>query len=167
MAREIHTGGEMAKNIAEVLRAGRAGIPRDLDKLGVDLQNQMRLELSEPGRGRIYTTYFWTDDAGRIRRGRPRVPHQASAPGDPPAVDEGKLRASYGFNVERGSIEDVLVFGTGDPKAKYLEFGTRHILPRPHLRPLMNRNRPRVREVLADGIEGRERAMARRLGGRG
>lgn len=167
MAREISTGAEMERNINAVLRAGRAGIPRDLDNIGGDLGNQMRLELSQPGRGRIYTTWFFTDNAGRVRPGGPRPPHQASAPGDPPAVDEGVLRASYGHNVDRGVNEDVLIFGTGDEKAKFLEFGTHNMAPRPHLRPLINRNRLKVREDISDGFEGRERAMARRLGGRG
>lgn len=167
MAREINTGGEMERNINAVLRAGRAGIPRDLDLLGLDLDNQMRLELSQPGQGRIYTTWFFTDNAGRVRPGGPRPPHQASLPGDPPAPDTGMLRASYGHTVDRGVHEDVLIFGTGDPKAKFLEFGTHKMAPRPHLRPLMNKNRGHIRDTIEGGFEGRERAMARRLGGRG
>lgn len=164
---EVSTGAQMAKNIAKVLKAGRAGITRDLDHIGKDLGNQMRLMLSQPGRGAIYTTYFWTDNLGRVRPGRPRPPHQASAPGDPPAVDEGILRASYGHNVQRTATGAELTFGTADEKAKFLEFGTSKMEPRPHLRPLINRNRLRIREQIADGFEGRERAMARRLGGRG
>lgn len=165
--RETTTGAQMAKNIAQVLRAGRAGVPRDLEKIGVDLGNQMRLDLSQPGRGRVYTTYFWTDTLGRVRPGPPRVPHQASAPGDPPAVDEGQLRASYGHKVERTATGADLIFGSGDEKAKWLEFGTSKILPRPHLRPLINRNRLPIRDKIGEGFEARERVMARRLGGRG
>ena len=164
---EVHTGTEMAKNIAAVLRAGRAGIVRDLDKIGLDLGNKIRLDLSQPGRGRIYTTYFSTDNVGRLRRGGPRPPHQASLPGDPPAVDEGELRASYGHNVQRIPNGAELAFGTADPKAKYLEFGTSQMEARPHLRPLINRNRLDIRDKIGEGFVGRERAMARRLGGRG
>ena len=164
---ETTTGAQMAKNIGLVLRAGRAGVPRDLEAIGLDLGNQMRLDLSQPGRGRVYTTYFWTDRLGRVRPGRPRIPHQASAAGDPPAVDEGILRGSYGHRVERTHDGALLIFGTGDEKAKYLEFGTSNMLPRPHLRPLINRNRLKIRDKIAAGFERRERAMARRLGGRG
>lgn len=164
---ETTTGAQMAANIIAVLKAARAGIPRDLDKVGTDIVNQLRLDLSQPGRGRVYTTYFWTDEVGRVHPGRERVPHVASAPGDPPAVDTGQLRASYGHHAERTPDGGMVTIGTADEKAKFLEFGTSRMEPRPHLRPVVQRNQAHVREVVADGVEGRERAMARRLGGEG
>lgn len=158
---------EAADNIAKVLRAGRAGIPRDLERLGVRLVSELRLDLSKPGKGRTYTTYFYQRGGKLYAWPKRDKPHRASAPGDPPAVDEGVLRASYGHRVRRTPEGGTLELVTGDEKAKWLEFGTSRIKPRPHLRPLMARNRNAIRQAVADGIEGRERAMARRLGGRG
>lgn len=164
---DVSTGAQMAKNIAQVLRAGRAGIPRDLEKAGIDVVNDLRLELSKPGTGRVYDTMFFTDNLGRVHPIGTRPPHTASAPGEPPAVDTGMLRASYGHQVTREVNGAVLEIGTGDQKAKYLEFGTSKMAARPHLRPVIARNQLKIRGTVADGIEGRERAMARRLGGRG
>jgi hypothetical protein len=158
-------------NVAKVLRAGRAGVPRDLDELGVQLVSELRLDLSKPGQGRVYTTYFFMG----MSPGGPKLyaigkrdkPHRASAPGDPPAVDEGVLRASYGHSVERTASGGTLTIGSGDEKAPWLEFGTSRMKPRPHVRPLMARNRQRIRDHVATGIERRERLMAKRLGGKG
>lgn len=172
MAREIPLfgrGGDPGQNIAKVLRAGRAGVPRDLERAGVKLVNQLRLDLSKPGTGRIYTTWFYTDSRGNVRPwGRRPTPHRASAPGRPPAVDTGALRASYGHNVTRLSpVLTELKLASGKDYAVYLEFGTSRMAPRPHMRPLMARRAVWIREEVAEGIEGRERAMARRLGGTG
>jgi HK97 gp10 family phage protein len=163
---DVSTGAQVAKNISQVLRAGRAGVPRDLDMLGLKLTSELRLELSKPGTGRVYTTLFFTHNGNAIPYGT-RTPHTASAPGEPPAVDTGQLRASYGHGVERELNGATLSIGTGSPYAAYLEFGTSKIAPRPHLRPVMARNHGTIRDDVADGIRGREKAMARRLGGRG
>ena len=171
MAREIPLGGrggDPGANIARVLRAGRSGIPRDLERAGVRLVSQLRLDLSKPGTGQVYTHYLWTDRAGRVRPGRPRnKPHRASAPGQTPAVDTGQLRASYGHKVTRTASGGELQIASGSEYAPYLEFGTSRMAPRPHLRPLFARHGRLVTREVADGIEGRERAMARRLGGTG
>jgi hypothetical protein len=61
-----------------------------------------------------------------------------SAPGDPPGVDTGALRASITW-VAQGKftrmIHDGMEYGT------YMEFGTEHIAPRPWLGPAMERVR--------------------------
>lgn len=66
---------------------------------------------------------------GRFYSRRGRV-HQASAPGEPPAVDTGALYES--LRVEKAGDADYLV-GTGDEKAVWLEFGTRRMAARPFL----------------------------------
>jgi hypothetical protein len=60
-----------------------------------------------------------------------------------------------------------LTIGTGVEYAAYLEFGTSKIEPRPHLRPGVTAAIPDIRGEVAEGIEGRERAKARQLGGKG
>ncbi len=76
--------------------------------------------LSQPGSGVV-----------RVSGGRS---HQASAPGEPPAVDTGNLRASVGFQI-RGAGRVGIGVQAGAPYWKFLEFGTRFIDPRPFLRP--------------------------------
>lgn len=153
--------------LSKVLRAGRAGVPRDLKKIGLRLVNELRLDLSKPGRGRIYTTYFYQRGGKLYAYPKRDKPHRASAPGDPPAVDEGRLRASYGFDVAATPTGGTLRVASGDVKAKWLEFGTSKIKARPHLRPLMARNLYKINQELEAGVEARQRAMARRLGGKG
>lgn len=161
-------GGDPGENIAKVLRAGRSGTPRDLDRAGVRLLNQLRLDLSRPGTGRLYTTWFFTDSRGRVHPYGSRPPHRASSPGNPPAVDTGQLRASYNAQSKRLSATLAeLTISSGKDYAVYLEFGTSKMQPRPHLRPLIAKRVEWVREEVADGVVGRERAMARRLGGAG
>lgn len=167
MPGDAHTWAQAAANIAKVLRAGRAGIPRDLARVGLVIVDDLRLELSHPGQGRIYTTYFYQRNGKLYAWPARDKPHRASAPGSPPAVDTGRLRASYGHKVTRTPAGGELQIGTGDEKAKWLEFGTSKMEPRPHLRPVIARNRERIRREVRDGIAGRERAEARRLGGRG
>lgn len=155
--------------LERVLRAGRAGIRGDADRAGVKLVSLLRLDLSRPGLGRVYTHYFWTDSAGRLRRGRKRwKPHRASRPGDPPTVDTGVLRASYGHMAVWVSPEAAeLVIQSGDHKVAFLEFGTSKMKARPHLRPLMHRHGRIVTDEVAAGITRRERIEARRSGGEG
>lgn len=74
--------------------------------------------LSEPGRGRLY------------KRGN--ITHRASAPGQGPAVDTGRLRQSIAV-VKVG--DQHYRIGTNVRYAPLLEFGTRHIAPRPFMRP--------------------------------
>jgi hypothetical protein len=63
----------------------------------------------------------------------PGKPHVASKPGQPPAVDEGTLRASVGHEVMRPRVR----VGTGMKKAVGLEWGTSIVRPRPFMRPAL------------------------------
>lgn len=89
-----------------------------------ELRNEIVEQLSQPGRGREY------------RRGN--VTHRASAPGDPPAVDTGRLRGSIG--VQRIGDGHYRV-GTNVDYAPLLEFGRRNQKARPFLRPALEKVR--------------------------
>lgn len=56
--------------------------------------------------------------------------HTASAPGEAPASITGKLAESYKYRV---SSWHTMVVGENASYAKFLEDGTRNMLPRPHL----------------------------------
>lgn len=119
--------------------AGAVG--QDLERRALAVENAQKRLLSLHGSGRVYTTTFWTDARGRLRRGRARVPHQASAPGEPPAVDTGLLRASIGHTVATDAEGLYAEIGSGGgvapgvKYAAYLELGTSKMEPRPYLRP--------------------------------
>ena len=106
--------------------------------------------------------------------------HRASAPGEPPAVDTGRLRASMSVNwtgsgMIRGMVESkaspedgvgveninkfgfltkpmfFVYVGTNVPYADFLEYGTSKMAPRPFLRPVYDKYRIRIASLLRSG----------------
>lgn len=63
------------------------------------------------------------------------VRHKASAPGEPAASRTGRLHKSYDYRVASWNTMRV---GEQADYAKYLEDGTRRMLPRPHLIKAIN-----------------------------
>lgn len=90
-------------------------------KTAFDIAAYAKDLMSGPRHGRIYGT------------------HQASAPGEPPAVDTGNLKNSIG--VELVAKAKAIVFAAAE-YASSLEFGTRRIAPRPFMRPAVEKILP-------------------------
>jgi len=98
---------------------------RFVDRIAHRIEQEDKVLLSQPGSGRIY------------KRGN--VSHQASAPGEPPAIDTSDLINSVHVEKE-GSLTALVVEG-----AEYsadLEYGTTKMAPRPHLTPAVEKVRP-------------------------
>lgn len=114
----------------ELLNASDGPVQQDLRRRALAVEEAQKRLLSLPGTGRIY------------RRGA--ITHQASAPGAPPAVDRGLLRASVSTELghdEQGAYADV---GTTLDYGVWLELGHRVVVngrtvgyaePRPWVRP--------------------------------
>lgn len=83
------------------------------------------------------------------RSGRWYGNHRASAPGEPPAIDQGLLANTIGVSSVPGVDNDLaaMVVANAD-YAPHLEFGTSRMAPRPFFRPAFERAR-----------EGFERAL--------
>lgn len=90
--------------------------------------------LSQPGTGRIYT------------RGK-TVTHQASAPGQPPAPDTGRLRAAVQTEVTRSNWDVVGTVSVNTEYAAGLELGTEKVKPRPYLSRVPREFAGRLRAV--------------------
>lgn len=101
--------------IAQVRRGAAAGVLRGI---GLVERHAVRLITSPPKTGRIYR-----------RRG---VAHQASAPGQAPASDTGRLVASRRVIILEAGLRGRLTFGT--EYALPLEVGTINMEPRPYAR---------------------------------
>jgi HK97 gp10 family phage protein len=93
----------------------------------------------KPGTGRKY------------RRGRKY--HIASAPGRPPAVDTGRLRASITHEVHKEGDQIVGLVGTNVEYAPHLEFGTNKMAARPFLRPALFNNVPEIKRQIVLGVK--------------
>jgi phage gpG-like protein len=114
-----------------------------------------------PKTGRVYTDIF------RMIGGRP-VPmgpragnnlsarHQASAPGEAPATDTGKLASSLYFQ-QASKMEATI--GSRLAYAYYLEYGTTRIRPRPAWLPAtelgQKKLNERVRRAIDNAIRGK------------
>jgi phage gpG-like protein len=113
------------------------------------LQGQVREELSTPGRGRIRRHRVKRSVVSAKSEGRKGFAvvsdigkaGRASAPGDPPAPDTGKLRGS--IQIEYDDVTQRGRMGTNDKRALALNYGTVKagksrkvvILPRPFMEP--------------------------------
>jgi hypothetical protein len=124
-------------------------VGRDLNNRGLRGVAMQKRLLSQHGSGRVYTQTFFIKD-GQLRVGGNRPPHQASAPGEPPATDTGRLRAAlshyvthdeHGLRLDVGSGANPAIPGV--VYAIYLELGWvnvetgTHAEPRPFIRPSM------------------------------
>jgi hypothetical protein len=131
--------------LSELLESPTGAVAHELERVALLVENAQKLLLSQHGTGRVYDTTFWTDSTGRLRRGRARVPHQASAPGEPPAPDFGLLRASISHVVLADNTGLYAEIGSGANPAipsvaygVYTDQGTRHMAPRPWLQPSLD-----------------------------
>lgn len=131
---------------------------RQLIAVGLQMQEEIKNSM-KPGSGRVY-----------VKGKNKDIVHQASSPGDPPAVDTGRLQSSISTNwtgsgMARGvvgskaSSEDgvgvpnsdgfhVLV-GTNVEYAPFLEFGTRRMAARPFVRPIFDLFSSKVPELMS------------------
>lgn len=95
----------------------------------------VRLVLRSPASGRVY------------EKSSPKRTHRASAPGQPPATDTGRLAGSIRA-IESGSPQ-----ATVEAQVDYaihLEFGTRRMAARPFMTPAVESNRERYERGLRE-----------------
>ena len=89
------------------------------------------------------------------RHGRTyRVPgtqrtYTASAPGEPPAQATGELRQSVKTELTGDARQTVGIVGSDKKYAPMLEYGTRHIRPRPWLRISFEKSLDKIKEILS------------------
>ena len=80
-------------------------------------------------------------------------PHVRSAPGEAPAVETGRLKTSLHVSVaSNGRAEADVVAPTA--YAAHLEYGTRHMAPRPFLAPALEANREMIFEKVRRAVVG-------------
>lgn len=124
--------------------------PEALDAIAMILTRALKVEVSTPGKGRLYRVRSMRRRrvtlAGHARRADVRM-HRASAPGQPPAVDTGSYRNSLGW--ERVSATKRRV-GTGDKRASWFELGTPRMAKRPHFEPAFAKVEREMGNVVGD-----------------
>lgn len=130
----------------------KAELARELEKglyaSALRVEREAKISITNGGKtGRVYQ--------------RRTVSHQASAPGEPPASDTGRLVnsfASYVNKLSQEKIESFVVAGRGVVRyARMLEFGTTKMAPRPYMMPALEKSRSWIRDrvtmAIRDGIK--------------
>ena len=147
-------GGEA---LSKALKDLGAGLDGAVNKAIVRTANQVRGEAikmisREQSMGRTYTHYFTAMlPNGALIEGEKRSkPHTASAAGDAPNTDTGRLVGSIAVENPRRGTSFV---GTSVEYGKYLEFGTSKMAARPWLRPAMERNQAKLTENITNAIK--------------
>jgi len=134
MSDEVKWSGEAFEK--EVDRAVQKTLRSLADRFVRIIQELFR----DPKHGRIYGAIgairALQRFAGGLRKTRPGGVHQASAPGEAPAIDTAALSKSVTYDIAKVDDEWAVEIGpsmqSGRAKiAGYLEFGTSRIKPRP------------------------------------
>ena len=121
--------------LARIKRGAMVGV---IGWIGIVEARAVQLITTPPKSGRIYR-----------RRG---VSHQASAPGEAPASDTGRLVNSRKITLDHDLVRARLSFATAYAKA--LEIGTKKMEPRPFARRALAETRDQGAAAVADGIRG-------------
>lgn len=81
---------------------------------------------------------------------RGSVTHIASAPGEPPASDTGRLVGATRTEFDNDNLVGQVIFSTGYAAA--LEFGTKKMAPRPYAAPLLEAKKDAIIDRVAAEI---------------
>ncbi len=131
---------DLTRRLKKYGKAAEGAIDGELKAAAVETQRASVLSIQKgPKSGRVYPPIS----------GRRGSPHQASAPGQPPATDTGRLANSITV-LKRG---DAWYAGTGEDYGLYLEMGTRRIEPRPWLQPAANHSAARLVDRLVSALK--------------
>lgn len=115
-------------------------VGKGVNATGLEIRGDIVKRINRgPATGRIYQKY------------NPRRTHTASAPGQAPQTDTGRLASSITFRAEGPLTVSV---GSALAYASYLEFGTASILPRPAWTPAAEEAAPKFRKRLERALAG-------------
>ena len=121
-------------NSNEIMNKVRAGAMRGLVRGTEMVRNEaLRLILNTPKTGRLYGH------------------HQASAPGEAPASDTGRLVNSITTSYDMQKLVGTVKANTAYAEA--LEMGTARMEPRPFMRPSLANTRDAVERAVAQEVE--------------
>src|SRR5262249_8733772 len=138
-------------------------LDRELPEIGNELDTRMKIKLTGERHGWLY---IWReakdgetpDSYRRLKKGLipikyRSVPHRASAPGEPPALDTGALRKSVEPDVDRANRTVTLYVGGYEaPYAEDLEFGNLYVEPRPFMFGTLDVAEPTITNVSIGGV---------------
>lgn len=121
---------------AEIAAILRTPIRNMLEQKAIEVESTVKRLMAASGGGRLYTTRFFRKH-GKLYAYGSRVPHRASAPGQAPSVDTGRLIGSIHHVIGEDGEGQYAKVGTDYAVGLYQELGTRYQAPRPSFRPAL------------------------------
>jgi len=137
----VRNMGSLQGKVARQDESIQSAVVRALNGLRQPIEDDIKRDLNRKKSGPVVKRY------GPSRRVR------TSMPGEAPAKDRGNLMRSV--EVEVDPVKFNMVLSANDHKARELEYGTRHMLARPFLRPALTRWRGRIVSAIQDAIRSR------------
>ena len=133
--------------------AGQKEMARALNNMSADIEQAVSnvvLTTAMELRGQIVRSVQRGPKTGFVyQKYNPRRVHQASAPGEAPATDTGRLANSIFFDQASNLTATV---GSNIVYAKHLEYGTRHMGARPFFTPAVEEMRPKFLRRISNAI---------------
>ena len=126
---------EIKSNLLNLSADVKDEIGKAVMKLALELEADSKSQMAEGKSGRIYE--------------RGGSTHQASAPGEAPAIDTG----AYVNSIQTTETKDGAEVGTNMEYGPFLEFGTSRIAKRPHFTPAAERIERKIPGEVAEAVE--------------
>lgn len=143
-----------------ILRVEQGGYEGVITAIGIVEDRWVKSIMGPPKSGEVYTTRFFTIGQGAGRIVVPygsRPAHQASAAGEYPASDSGRLVNSRRIEYHTGERRASMIVAA--KYALHLEYGTDRMEPRPHLRRALAESRDEITAAIATSIANKVRSQ--------
>lgn len=135
---QLKGSAELRQRLADMSQEVRAEVGKVVVGTAVELRGDVIKSINKgPASGRVYV------------KSNPRRTHQASAPGQAPMSDTGRLANSIFFD-QAGPLTAVV--GSRVVYSLYLEYGTSRMAARPFFRPAVERMRPKFQSRLEAAV---------------
>ena len=134
----------VVRRIERLPEEARVEVGRAMRASALALETEMKRSIQGgPKSGVVYEKY------------RPRRTHRASAPGQPPATDTGRLAGSIGHEVDADGLGATVAANAH--YAAPLEFGTLRMAARPFMGRALRKLRGRIERFVSEAIRAATR----------
>ena len=163
---EMDIGGdkEFGRAVKKLSEAAQERVAAQIAEIAKKLESSVKKNYSSAGKGNVYfripgekymTIRVGTENAVPVAfiagsgAHNMSLTHRASAPGDPPAKDQGDLVNSvYIKAIDKKSF----IVGSNSEYAGWLEYGTRKIKPRPNWVPESEKAREKFSKLIEQAL---------------
>ena len=154
--------GDLEKKMLSLSGSVTLEIKKVVARRAVEVETDAKRSVQGGGKtGRVYVKSAIKRGRGKNRKVVGHNFHRASAPGEAPATDTGRLVSNISTLVTLDGMEaEIGVFGKivdddGESRnyARDLEFGTTKMAARPFLQPALEKNKEKIIRTVNDAIK--------------